>query len=118
MQLPHFLERGFDLRPYYLGTLNVEIAPYQFQMMAPEITLELVPWTPAHGPETFSFSRCRLTWCDETHEGWVYYPHPETKPMHFQQPNLIEIVMPKIDGLPYGDRVELSLKADEIKIVG
>ena len=118
MQLPHFLARGFDLRPYYLGTLNVTISPYQFRMVQPEVTLEQVAWTDAHDPETFSFARCRLTWNSNTFDGWVYYPHPETKPMHFQQPDLIEVLMPKIDGIGYGDRVELSVLADEIHIAG
>ncbi|NEQ47501.1 MAG: hypothetical protein F6K00_29740 [Leptolyngbya sp. SIOISBB] len=126
MQLPHFLARGFDVRPYYLGTLNVAIlhgrgsanAPHQFRMTQPEITLEQVAWTDAHAPETFSFSHCRLTWNGNMFDGWVYYPHPETKPMHFQQPDLIEVLMPKIDGIGYGDRVALSVLADEIQIAG
>lgn len=117
MQLPHFLDRGFDLRSYFLGTLNVAISPYQFRMVQPEITLEQVAWTDAHDPETFSFSRCRLSWMDETYEGWIYYPHPETKPMHFQQPEMIEVLMPKIEGLGYGDRVELSVLSDEVEIL-
>ena len=116
MQLPHFLERGMDLRPYFRGTLNVLIAPHQFRLVKPEITLLQVPWTDAHGPETFSFSRCQLTWCDVTYEGWVYYPHPETKPMHFQEPDRLEILMPKIEGIRYGDRVQLAVLADEIAI--
>ena len=118
MQLPHFSARGFDLRPYYLGTLNVNIAPHQFRMVQPEVTLAQVAWTDAHAPETFSFSHCRLVWNGDMFNGWVYYPHPETKPMHFQQPDLIEVLMPKIDGIGYGDRVALSVLANEIHIVG
>ncbi|MDB9526104.1 hypothetical protein PN498_08905 [Oscillatoria sp. CS-180] len=117
MQLPHFLSRGFDLRPYFLGTLNVAIAPKHFQMVNPEITLELVSWTPAHGPETFSFSRCQLTWKSRTFEGWIYYPHPETKPLHFQKPDLVEVLMPKIEGLQYGDRVQLAVLTNEIQLI-
>jgi len=116
MQLPHFLARGFDLRPYFLGTLNVGIAPHQFRLVQPQITLEQVAWTDAHDPETFSFAQCRLRWQGETYVGWIYYPHPETKPMHFQQPDLMEVLMPKIAGLGYGDRVELSVLTNEVHI--
>lgn len=116
MQLPHFLERGMDLRPYFLGTLNVSIAPHQFRLVNPEITLQQVCWTDAHAPETFSFSRCQLSWHNTTHEGWIYYPHPETKPMHFQAPDRLEILMPKIEGIQYSDRVQLAVLADEVLI--
>lgn len=116
MQRPHFLERGLDLRPYFLGTLNVSIAPDQFRMVNPEITLENVLWTDRHGPETFSFSRCQLHRPDRLLEGWVYYPHPETKPMHFQSPDRLELLMPKIEGIRYGDRVQLAVLEDEIHI--
>lgn len=116
MQLPHFLQRGVDLRPYFLGTLNILIAPHQFRMVSPEITLEQVPWTDSHAPETFSFSRCQLQWLGNTFEGWVYYPHPETKPMHFQPSDCLEILMPKIAGIRYGSHVELAILANEIQI--
>lgn len=117
LQLPHFLARGFDLRPYFLGTLNIAITPYEFRMVKPDITLEQVAWTDAHGPETFSFSRCQLTWHTQTLSGWIYYPHPETKPMHQHQPDVIEALMPTIDGIAYGDRVELSVLTTAIQIV-
>ncbi|ASC69753.1 hypothetical protein XM38_006820 [Halomicronema hongdechloris C2206] len=117
MQWPHFLARGVDLRPYFLGTLNVAIAPHQVRIVKPEITLEQMAWTDAHDPETFSFSRCRLTWNGNTFDGWIYYPHPETKPMHVQRPDHLEVLMPKIEGIGYGDRVELSVLADEVQIL-
>ena len=116
MQLPYFLERGFDLRPYFLGTLNVAIAPHQYQLVNPTITLEQVPWTAAHAPETFSFAHCRLMWQGRTDDGWIYYPHPETKPMHFQHPDRVEVLMPQIAGIQYGDRVQLAVLTDEVHI--
>lgn len=117
MQLPHFLARGFDLQPYFLGTLNVAIAPLQFRLVEPEVTLEQVAWTDLHGPESFSFARCRLGWGNATHSGWLYYPHPETKPMHRQRSDVLELLMPKLAGIGYGDRVRLAIRPTEIHLI-
>lgn len=78
-QKPHFKERGLDLSPYFNGSLNISIAPLEFEMIKPEYTFSLVEWTDLHPPETFSFSRCRVWFDGKFYHGWVYYPHPETK---------------------------------------
>lgn len=116
MQLPHFLARGLDLSPYFRGTLNVSIAPRTFAMTAPHYTFHNVNWTTLHPPEHFSFSRCRLIVRGQTHNGWVYYPHPETKIRHFQDPALIEIIAPFIPDLTYGDRLEIQVNPQEITV--
>jgi hypothetical protein len=59
-QKPYFKERGLDLSPYFNGTLNISIAPLEFEMTKPEFTFPLVEWTDLHPPETFSFSRCKV----------------------------------------------------------
>ena len=118
MQKPFFLARGVDLSPYYEGTLNISIAPRAFAMTRPAITLRRVEWTKLHPPEDFSFSPCRLTAGGVTADGLVYYPHPETKIRHFQDPAMIEVLAPWIDGLSYGGLVELALNPAEITITG
>lgn len=123
MQLPHFAARGLDLRGMYPATINVDLAPHTYAVRQPAHTLSDVQWTDLHGPETFSFMVCRLTrevppassaLSDAT--GWVYYPHPETKPMHEQPSTVLEVLMPYLQGLDYGDRVRLSLDPREIRI--
>jgi len=115
-QKPFFKELGLDLNGYYNGTLNISIAPLEFEMTRPEITFELVEWTDLHPPETFSFSRCRVVFKGRKYEGWVYYPHPETKKTHFQNPSLIEVIACKIPDIKYGDAVELEIDPHEITI--
>ena len=116
MQLPHFQARGLDLSPYFRGTLNVSIAPRTFTMTAPQYTFHNVNWTTLHPPEHFSFSRCRVIVRGQTYHGWVYYPHPETKIRHFQDPTLIEIIAPFIPDLTYGDRLEIQVNPQEITV--
>jgi len=118
LQLPKFKERGLDLTQYYSATLNISIKPYTFEMKNPEITFKNVAWTSPdkHPPEHFSFSRCRVIFKNKSYDGWVYYPHPETKKRHFQRPDLIEIIAEKIDGISYDDEVELEINMAEVLI--
>ena len=93
MQMPHFLARGLDLRPYFPGTLNISIHPATFSIQEPAYTFRQVAWSPAHPAENFSFARCHLGFDGSMVAGLVYYPHPETKPGHFQEASTLERVM-------------------------
>ena len=115
-QKPYFKERGLDLSPYFNGTLNISIAPLEFEMTQPEFTFELVAWTDLHPPETFSFSRCKVWFEGKEYAGWVYYPHPETKKTHFQNPSLIEVITYEIANIKYGDPLEVEVNPREITI--
>ncbi len=116
-QKPYFKERGLDLGHFFLGTLNVSIAPLTFALIQAEITFPLVAWTDLHPPETFSFSPCKVRFQGIEYQGMVYYPHPETKIRHFQDPSLIEVLAEYIPGIGYGSQVELVLNPEQIKIV-
>jgi hypothetical protein len=115
-QKPYFKARGLDLSPYFNGTLNISIAPLKFEMAKPELTFPLVEWTDLHPPETFSFSRCKVKFEGNSYEGWVYYPHPETKTTHFQNPSLVEVITHKIEGIKYGNLLMVELNPLEINI--
>jgi hypothetical protein len=115
-QKPYFKARGLDLFPYFNGTLNISIAPLEFEMTNPEFTFPLVEWTDLHPPETFSFSRCKVRFEGKEYEGWVYYPHPETKKTHFQHPSLVEVITYEIPKIHYGNAIEIMLNPAEITI--
>lgn len=116
MQMPFFRELGLDLSSYYAGTLNVSLRPAIFEVRNPQYTFQEVKWSPNHAPEDFSFSPCRLTYYSRSYGGWVYYPRPETKLGHFQDPGTIELILPRIEGMGYGDRVEVGVRSEEIWI--
>lgn len=115
-QKPYFEALGLDLSPFFLGTLNVSIAPRRWQMLRPRWTFRQVAWTDLHPPEDFSFSPCRVRFGGREVEGLVYYPHPETKIRHFQDPSLVEVLAEFIEGIQYGERVELLLHPAEIVV--
>lgn len=116
-QRPIFAARGFDLDGYFSGTLNVDIRPSRFVMLKPEYTFQHVEWTDLHPPEHFSFSRCSVIYKDVLYDGWVYYPHPETKIRNFQNPSLLEVIARPIPGIQYGDELDVRVNAAEISIL-
>lgn len=116
MQLPFFLDLGLDLREFFQGTLNISIAPYNFKITKPQYTFEGVKWHPDYDEETFSFSPCQVVYQDSSYQGWVYYPHPETKIGHFQDKSVVEVLAPKISNLNYGSSLILKVNPQQIQI--
>jgi hypothetical protein len=115
-QRPIFASRGLDLSSYFNGTLNIDIRPHTFQMLKPEYTFRHVEWTDMHPPEHFSFSRCKVIFRNVEYDGWVYYPHPETKIRNFQNPSLLEVIAMPIPEIQYGDDVDVLVNPGEIAI--
>jgi len=115
-QRPIFKERGLDLEAYFNGSLNVDISPATFAMQKPEYTFENVEWTDLHPPENFSFSRCKVVYKEVEYDGWVYYPHPETKLRNFQNPSLLEVIALPVPEIKYGEELDVLVNPDEIVI--
>jgi len=115
-QRPFFASRGLDLSGCFNGTLNIDISPLAFKLVKPEFTFHNVEWTDLHPPEHFSFSRCKVIFKGVEYDGWVYYPHPETKLRHFQNSSLLEVIAREIKDIRYGDGVHMLVNADEISI--
>jgi hypothetical protein len=115
-QKPIFKRLGLDLDRFFNGTLNISISPMRWLLKDPEFTFELVEWTELHPPETFSFVSCTVRFKDPPYEGWIYFPHPETKLRHFQDPTVIEVIAEDIKGLHYGDEVQIIVAADRVQI--
>ena len=117
-QRPLFAARGLDLSAYFNGTLNLDISPLRFNLIKPEFTFQHVEWTDLHPPEHFSFSRCRVVFNKTDYDGWVYYPHPETKLRNFQNPSLLEVIALEIPGIRYGDPVDVLVNPAGIEVSG
>lgn len=115
-QRPIFKERGLDLDRYFNGTLNIDIRPHAFVLKKPAYTFEHVEWTDLHPPEHFSFSRCKVIYKDIEYDGWVYYPHPETKERNFQNPSLLEVIAMPIPGIEYGDELQVLVNPQEVTV--
>jgi len=73
MQLPHFKERGFDLEGYFLGTLNLSIAPCRFTISQPDYHFKDVCWASGFPPEDFLFVACELKYEGRNYPAYVYF---------------------------------------------
>lgn len=124
LQMPHFQRLGLDLSGYFSGTLNVSIAPHTFELLQPSHTFPNLKWHPDFEAETFSFCPCQIAVGDRLHDevvdefvdGLIYYPHPETKINHFQDPSTLELLAPHLQNLNYGDRLTLRISPDKVAI--
>ncbi|MES2924793.1 MAG: hypothetical protein V4819_24780 [Verrucomicrobiota bacterium] len=117
MQDPYFKALGLDLGVYHPGTLNVSIAPRRYRASRARHTFHGVKWHPTEPAEDFSFFDVRLILADSSRvDGLIYYPHPDTKPEHFQQPDVLELLLPFIEGLNYGAELILEIPAGQMVI--
>ncbi|NJS36421.1 MAG: hypothetical protein HC765_08310 [Brachymonas sp.] len=114
MQAAHFKSLGLDLSPYYLGTINLDIAPHRWQLLQADHRFEHLRWTDLHPPETFSFVRIELQWRGAWRGGWLYYPHPETKAAHFQNRSVMELIAPSLEGLHTQASLQLRALASRL----
>ncbi|MGB3760887.1 MAG: hypothetical protein WBA07_31710 [Rivularia sp. (in: cyanobacteria)] len=118
MQKPFFRKLGLDLEPYFAGTLNISISPHQYKVKQAKYTLKNLKWAEKEPAEDFSFFDCRIQLKNgELQEGLIYYPHPDTKPEHFQAADILEIITFKIDDLKYNDNIILEVDNQQIEII-
>ena len=117
MQAPHFLTLGFDFGAFYLGTVNVSIAPHSYRVVKARDTFRNVKWHPTEPAEDFSFFDFRLLRSSgPAIAGSIYYPHPETKPEHFQPPDTLELLLPFVNDLRYGMALSLEIPTAQMII--
>jgi hypothetical protein len=115
MQLPFFRELGLDLSVYHLGTLNVTIAPLSYRVVKPRLTFRDVKWHPTEPAEDFSFFDVVVHRDDAAHvSGLIYFPHPDTKPEHFQSPDILELLLPWTEGFEYGGKIHLEVPCEQM----
>ena len=117
MQWPFFKELGLDLSAFYPGTLNVSIAPMSYRVVRARHTFRALKWHPEDAAEDFSFFDVTVHREDAVPvKGWIYFPHPETKPVHFQKPDVLELLLPWSQGLGYGMKIRLEVPAEQMMI--
>lgn len=116
MQIPHFRERGLNLEGVYPGTINVSIAPRDFELFAPEWVFRNVLWYPERRAQDFAITRCILERGEEIYSSYVYYPFPDGKLHYHSAPSVIEILTIFVPHLAYGDPVTLRLSSSAIRV--
>lgn len=117
MQKPFFRHLGLDLGRYHPATINICIAPRGYQIRKAKYTFRGVKWAPAEPPEDFSFFDCRVIYGGgRGTSGLIYYPHPETKPTHFQPVDVLEVITCYVEGVSYGAELVIEVDGGQIEI--
>ena len=103
---------------FFLGTINLDISPFEYELIEPFFSSKCIRWSPDMPPENFSFYKCSL-WIPQKfgkmiHSVLIYLPHPSTKPEFFQPLNILEIIAPCISNITYDTEVELSSTEDSV----
>jgi hypothetical protein len=74
-----------------------------------------VKWHPTEPAEDFSFFDVVVHRADvPAVAGLIYFPHPATKPEHFQQADVLELLLPWTAGLAYGVEIQLEAGAGQM----
>jgi hypothetical protein len=116
MQALYFLDRGLDITCFHLATINVRIAPWVYRVVQARYTFRQLKWHPTEPAEDFSFFdfRWRLDVLGYL-PGLIYFPHPETKPEHFQPSDMLELLLPRvIPGITYGMNATIEVPSDQL----
>lgn len=108
MQKPFFRDLGLDLDHVWPGTLNLSFSPHELSLRDADHIFQQVLWTDRHPPETFAFWRIQIR--DQfgiSVDGWIYYPDPQTKQMHWQPATVIELLAPHLENIGPGSYLEI-----------
>jgi hypothetical protein len=105
LQQPHFLREGIDLSSYFSGTLNVDLTPHKPEPR--RIVFDGILHWYGDITERFVLARIDCRAAGREVEGLWYFPHPETKPAHFQRDTVVELLLPYIEGIAAGDAVSI-----------
>lgn len=99
LQKPFFKSvKGLD--KIYEGTINIKLDSDFIMPKKFDYSFTDIPW---HKDfiESFNFLKCEILHKNKTYSGYVYFP---SKTPH---KTIIEVISPKIDGLKYGDVIEI-----------
>ena len=117
LQMPVFETHGLCLDDYFPGTINISIQPACYEVKQAKYTFRQVKWAENAPPEDFSFFDCRVILPSSKRlPGLIYYPHPETKPEHFQDPATLEVLTKFIEGMRYGMSIGLELDPQQLRV--
>ena len=119
MQIPFFTQSGLDLSAFFPGTLNIFFPEHSYQLGKAQYFFPLVKWSNDLPPENFSFYSCsiKVPPLYESYIALIYWPHPSTKPGFHQDPNILEILAPEINGLSCGDEIKVFADLESVRFL-
>lgn len=116
MQMPFFKTGGIDLQGFFPGTLNADISPHSYEIIKPLKIFRELKWSSELSAENFFFFNLRLFFGRQNFDGYIYMPDPDTKEEHFQRESILEMILPEITGISYGNTVLLEVPETQMKL--
>ncbi|MEN8789648.1 MAG: hypothetical protein ABF295_09055 [Flavobacteriaceae bacterium] len=116
-QLPFFKALGLDLGEYHLGTINLDIHPYRYGIIEAFMFFSQVRWSEHIPAENFYFFTLTAHYKSHTYNGLIYMPDPETKVEHEQSSSTLELILPKIKHLDYGDILKIEVPDTQLRFL-
>jgi hypothetical protein len=111
LQKPHFHKAGVpNILDMFNGTINVNIAPQQFQITQPDHEVTCT-WF-ENFTETFWLVRAHIVHQDTTQRGYLYYPCPSEVKSH--KDTTMEILTGYIPRVSYGDSVKIYMSNKKV----
>ncbi len=117
IQKPFFKKLGLDLGCFWNGTLNLFVHNKTFELINPDYSFNNVSWTNFHQPEDFSFWNITII-CNGTTrplKSMIYKPSPNTKLLHHQSEQMIEVLSHRINNLEIGSKFIIYISNHKIK---
>lgn len=108
-QFPYFIDAGIpDIEKMHHGTINVDIAPQSFSIVAPdyEVSCEWIDGV----RETFWLTKLRVEYKDIEVSGYLYYPCVSDQ--HVARNSMIEIIAERVPGVAYDETIRLHLPSN------
>jgi hypothetical protein len=114
LQMPFFKREGLDLSGYFAATINIDISPRRYSFVEADYRFDKVTWT-AGVCEDFLLDKCQIIHKTLRYPGYIYFPHPATKPDHYHSPSIIEVISVYIRDLKYADKIVITINPQHFK---
>ena len=99
---------GFPIDHLHFGTLNISIAPKEYETVQSIRTFRNISWHPKTSPEIFP-TIVEFEFRREAFKKSLYTARTPDKPEHFQESTVLEVIAPWIENISYGVTMELAM---------
>ncbi len=116
-QIPFFKKLGLDLNDFYPATLNAKFNCNLIVLNQHDLYFKNIKWHSEIPSEDFKFYQCQILQESSSYSALIYQPQITTKTEHFQPDNQIELIAPYIEGIEYGDQLQLKIESEIMSLI-
>ena len=110
-QSKYFEEKGIEHNFLINGSINVDIAPIEWEIIKPDFKFKNIVWR-SNFSEDFNFIKIKFKFNNKVYPGLLYNPKKTKNPK-----TMIEILSKYINEIEYGKEIELIIPKEKIKLL-